>query len=465
MHLGRSVVGIKEWAPAQSVPPGGGTPVPSRYDTNWFYRLAAAEDLRATARAHEAHTQQLAKAVVASINCGTVSRALSFAVFISIALGIVAAVHYYIWIRLVRDAAWPPGTSRALTALVIGLGLSIPGVFFLMRTAHPERLKAVYYAVYTWMGLCLLLLVLLAATGIALSVSLAFRRFVLDTPPLDPARRVALSRLLSAVVAVAAGGLGGAALRSGLSRVAVKRFDFELAKFPAALDGFRIVQLSDVHVGPTIGRDFIEDIVAKTNALAPDLVVITGDLVDGSVEQLRDKVAPLTQLVARHGVFFVTGNHEYYSGAAEWCDELTRMGIRVLRNEHIAVGTEDARFDLAGIDDHSSRGFAAGHGPDIEKAMRGRDPNRALILLAHQPRQAFDADRYDVGLQLSGHTHGGQMWPWNYLVRLQQPLVSGLGVVGRTPVYVSNGTGYWGPPMRLGAPAEITAITLRSPRV
>jgi predicted MPP superfamily phosphohydrolase len=391
------------------------------------------------------------------------SRALSYTVFISIALAITAAVHYYIWVRLVRDAAWPPATSRALTIAIVALCVSIPGTLLLMGLAHPEHLKALYYAVYTWMGLVLFLLVLLTASGTVIQLATLVRRFVLNTPPLDLERRVALTRMLNVGIALAAGGLGTAALKSGLGRVAVKRLDYTLPRLPAGLDGLKLVQLSDVHVGPTIGRDFIEEVVSQTEALAPDIVVITGDLVDGSVAQLRDKVEPLTRLKPRFGVYFVTGNHEYYSGAVEWCEELTRMGIRVLRNEHVSVGTDDASFDLAGIDDHSARGFALGHGPDIHKAMQDRDPSRALVLLAHQPRQAFDADPYDVGLQLSGHTHGGQMWPWNYMVRLQQPLVSGLGVVGKTPVYVSNGTGYWGPPMRLGAPAEITAITLRSP--
>lgn len=390
-------------------------------------------------------------------------RALSFAVFISIALGITAAVHYYIWARLVRDAAWPPPTTRALTAAIVLLWLSIPAAFLLMGLAHPDHLKGLYYVVYTWMGLCLLLLVLLGASGAVMRIATLGRRFVLQQPPLDPERRIALTRLLSAGVALAAGGLGGVALRNGLGRVAVKKLSVALAHLPPELDDFTLVQLSDIHVGPTIGRDFIEEIVERTNALEPDIVVITGDLVDGSVAQLRDKVEPLTHLRTRHGVFFVTGNHEYYSGAAAWCEELTRMGIRVLRNERVSIGGPTASFDLAGIDDYSSRRFEDGHGPDPQRALGGRDPNRALVLLAHQPRQAFDADAFDVGLQLSGHTHGGQMWPWNYLVRLQQPLVSGLGVVGRTPVYVSNGTGYWGPPMRLGAPAEITEISLRSP--
>jgi len=235
-----------------------------------------------------------------------------------------------------------------------------------------------------------------------------------------------------------------------------------LARLPPALSGTRIVHLSDVHVGPTIQRAFIETIVAQCNALAADLIVITGDLVDGSVEELREHVAPLSSLRAKYGVFFVTGNHEYYSGAADWCGELERLGVRVLRNERVSIGDETASFDLAGVDDHSAHRFGNGHGEDLPKALRGRDLSRELVLLAHQPRTIFEAQAHGVGLQLSGHTHGGQLWPWTYLVRLQQPVVAGLARFGNSLVYVSCGTGYWGPPMRLGAPSEIAELTLRS---
>jgi predicted MPP superfamily phosphohydrolase len=192
------------------------------------------------------------------------------------------------------------------------------------------------------------------------------------------------------------------------------------------------------------------------------VVVVTGDLVDGSVDRLRHAVAPLVELKARHGCFFVTGNHEYYSGAVAWCRHLTTLGLRVLRNERVEIGRDGCVFDLAGIDDYSAHGFGHGHGADLARAVEGRDRSRALVLLAHQPRAVAEAQRHGVDLQLSGHTHGGQIWPFHLLVRLQQPVVSGLVKLGQTFLYVSNGTGYWGPPMRLGAPAEVTEIVLRS---
>jgi predicted MPP superfamily phosphohydrolase len=170
-------------------------------------------------------------------------------------------------------------------------------------------------------------------------------------------------------------------------------------------------------------------------------------------------VAPLGTLAAKHGVFFVTGNHEYYAGADEWIAHLPTLGVRVLRNERVSVGGGADSFDLAGVDDYNAHGFP-GHGPDLQRAVSGRDPSRELVLLAHQPREVHRAAEHGVGLQLSGHTHGGQIWPWNFAVKLQQPYVAGLVRHKTTQLYVSRGTGYWGPPMRLGAPAEITQLVL-----
>jgi predicted MPP superfamily phosphohydrolase len=240
----------------------------------------------------------------------------------------------------------------------------------------------------------------------------------------------------------------------------VKKIRIALRRMQPKKVGYRIVQLSDIHVGPTIGRKFIEQIVAQTNALDPDVIVITGDLVDGSVAILRDAVAPLAALKAKDGVFFVTGNHEYYSGVDEWLAHLPSLGIRVLRNERVVLGEGSDAIELAGVDDWSARGFGHGHGADLGQALAGRDRGRVLILLAHQPKQIIEAAREDVDLQLSGHTHGGQMFPFGYLVGLQQPYVAGFHMHEGTALYVSRGTGYWGPPMRVGSPAEITQIEL-----
>jgi hypothetical protein len=231
-----------------------------------------------------------------------------------------------------------------------------------------------------------------------------------------------------------------------------------IARLPKALDGFTIVQLSDLHVGMTIDRAFVQRVVDRTNALSPDLIALTGDLVDGQVEDLRDDVAPLAGLRAKHGVFAVTGNHEYYSGADAWIAEITRLGARYLRNERVQIAEG---LDLAGVDDHSADSYK-GHGEDLGKALGGRDRQAAVVLLAHQPRQVRRAAKFGVDLQLSGHTHGGQIWPWHYIVKLQQGgLLAGRYEHEGTQLYVTRGCGYWGPPVRLLAPLEITRVILR----
>lgn len=387
-------------------------------------------------------------------------RTLSFVLFFTIALSLAGSLHYYVWARLVRDLALPVAWHRVLTALVVALFLSIPVTFTLARGQRFEGMRPVLLAAFAWLGILFIVVMLLAVVDVGRLGVGALSRLLADAPPDDPERRLTVARLLGVGVALVAGGASTFAARSGLTELIVKRVSVGLPRLPQALDGTTIVQLTDVHVGSTIQRGFIERVVRQTNALEPDVVAITGDLVDGSVEQLREHVAPLAELRAKHGVYFVTGNHEYYSGAEDWCRELGRLGIRVLRNEHVRIREGDASFDLAGVDDYSAHRFGRGHGADLRRALEGRDPERELVLLAHQPRQVFEAERLGVGLQLSGHTHGGQIFPWNFFVRLQQPVVSGLARFGRALVYVSNGTGYWGPPMRLGAPAEITEITL-----
>ena len=383
------------------------------------------------------------------------SRVGGFIVFLGIALSLIGGLHYYFWARLVRDTALPAPWRQLSTGLLVALGLSIPATMILWRSHHPVR-NVLAWPAFVWMGMMLILtLVVLGADVVHLAIHVG-------GGARDPERRLLLRRVLGAAAATVSASLGVLALREGTRRVAVRDVEVTLPRLPRALDGFTIVQLTDIHVGgQTIHRAFIEEMVATTNALGADVVAITGDLVDGSVDELREQVAPLAALRARQGVSFVTGNHEYYAGVVEWMAHLPTLGLRVLRNERVTVGDGTHSFDLAGIDDYSARGFP-GHGPDLARAVDGRDPARELVLLAHQPRAIHEAARHGVGLQLSGHTHGGQIWPWNFAVRLQQPYVAGLARHKHTQLYVSRGTGYWGPPMRLGAPAEITRIRLRA---
>jgi hypothetical protein len=243
----------------------------------------------------------------------------------------------------------------------------------------------------------------------------------------------------------------------------VVEVDVMLPRLPASLDGFTIVQLSDLHVGPTIDRRFVQDLVDRCHGLGADAYALTGDLVDGSPARYRAAAAPLGELRAPHGVFAVTGNHEYYHGADPWIGELSALGVRYLRNERVTIARGGGAFALAGVDDHEARG--GDHGPDVARAVAGRDPDHAVVLLAHQPRQVHKSAKHGVDLQLSGHTHGGQIWPWHYAVKLQQGgLLAGRYRFGDTQLYVTRGCGYWGPRVRFGAPLEITRIILRAPQ-
>jgi len=237
--------------------------------------------------------------------------------------------------------------------------------------------------------------------------------------------------------------------------------EIALPKLPKTLDGFTIVQLTDLHVGLTIDRTFVQCVVDITNRLAPDLVAMTGDFVDGKVSDLHEEIAPLANLRAPHGVFAVTGNHEYYSGVEPWVAQISTLGVRYLRNQRVVIGDGNgSSFELAGVEDHNAAGDFK---EDLQTATAGRDPNRALVLLAHQPRQVKRAALHGVDLQLSGHTHGGQIWPWHYLVKLQQGgMLAGRYQHQQTQLYVSRGCGYWGPPVRLLAPLEITRVILRA---
>lgn len=375
-------------------------------------------------------------------------------IFLTIFSTIILSIHYYVWSRVIRNAAWPTPWGRGLTIAIFTLAALVPLVFLTMRSAPRFVSVPLSWVVYIWMGFLFYLFVFSLVGDLVRIVS-----SLTGALPKDPERRLFAGRMIASGVAMAAGAVGLAGLANVASGFKVKRLRVPLSKLPEGASGYRIVQLTDVHFGPTIGRDFAEAVVRETNALQPDLIAITGDLVDGSVENLRHIVEPLRELKARDGVFFVTGNHEYYSGADEWIEHLRSLGIRVLRNERVDIR---GLFDLAGVDDVSAHGTLPGHGMDVVKAAMDRDPSKALVLLAHQPKAIHAAVKAGVDLQLSGHVHGGQMMPFNWLAHIDQPFISGLHQLEKTWIYVSAGTGYWGPPMRVGTRSEITLVELTS---
>jgi predicted MPP superfamily phosphohydrolase len=310
------------------------------------------------------------------------------------------------------------------------------------------------------MGLFSSLLVLTLVRDVAL-LPIALVR-ALGGPALDP-RWIAASAAAVPLVALAVSAVG---LWNARRPARVKTVEVPLRDLPPALHGFRIAQISDLHIGPTIKGDYLQRIVDAVNALEPDVVAVTGDLVDGSVADLGAHVAPLANLRSRHGSFVVTGNHEYYSGAEPWIAELRRLGLTVLMNEHVVLthagvsGRERAPLVLAGVADWSAHHFEPSHRSDPHRAVAGAPHAAIKVLLAHQPRSAAAAADAGFHLQLSGHTHGGQFLPWNFFVRFQQPFTAGLHALRDLWVYTSRGTGYWGPPKRFGAPSEITELRL-----
>ncbi|WP_219691404.1 metallophosphoesterase, partial [Streptomyces anatolicus] len=262
-------------------------------------------------------------------------------------------------------------------------------------------------------------------------------------------------RLISSTLLQVGPELEEAARSAGARRGQVTRHvTVPLAKLARGAHGYRIAVVSDIHLGPILGRGFTQRVVDTINATQPDLIAVVGDLVDGSVEDLGPAAAPLAGLRARHGAYFVTGNHEYFSGAEQWVDHVRELGLRPLRNAR----TELPWFDLAGVDDVA--GEDEGKGPDFTRALGDRDRSRASVLLAHQPVVIHDAVEHGVDLQLSGHTHGGQLWPGNLVADLANPTLAGLERYGDTQLYVTRGAGAWGPPVRVGAPSDITVVEL-----
>jgi predicted MPP superfamily phosphohydrolase len=379
-----------------------------------------------------------------------VARVLPFLVFLVVALSLVAGMHYYIWVRLVRDPHLPQTWGRVLTIAIILLGIAMPASVFAARRLPAAAGRPAIWIAFIWMGVGFLLVAFLGIADLGRLSAFLFARLRGPAVP-DPERRLLLARTLAVGVGGVVAGLSAVGIRSALAGVQIKELEVKLRGLPRELAGFRLVQISDVHVGPLLRKDWVAHIVERIRGLSPDLVAITGDLVDGRVHELREHVAPLADLGARRGVYFVTGNHEYYSGAEEWYAHLPTLGVQPLRNQRVEVAPG---LELAGIEDPTGD-------PDLPAALQGRNPSSALVLLAHQPRQFPEAARHGVSLTLSGHTHGGQIWPFSWLVALAQPYLAGLHRRGDSQLYVSRGTGFWGPPMRVFAPAEITLLKLQ----
>ncbi|MFG2518740.1 metallophosphoesterase [Streptomyces sp. NPDC048527] len=429
------------------------------------------------------------------------------------------AFHFYLWMRLVRDTTRPASRGRRIgTGVVAVSALAAPGTRIVTPLFDPSEGgggRWVAWPGYTLIGVLLYLLLALAVLEVprALLVRSWRRRAEREAAP-EPApesgalvtagagpggasgsesgsgsgsgsggladapapdagdqeavtagqladRRLFLGRAVGTLAGAAALGTTGFGMAAALGDPQTKRVAIALTKVNAQLSGLRIAVVSDIHLGPLLGRSHTERIVRRVNALRPDIVTIVGDLADGRASQLGPAARPLRSLESRYGSFFVTGNHEYlYDGVEDWLDEMRGLGVRPLVNERVEIRHNGSYVDLAGVEDLA--GEDTGRGPDLDRALAGRDVSRPVVLLAHQPVFADEAARHGVDLQLSGHTHGGQMFPLTAVTALSNPVASGLGKVDDTTVYVTNGAGFFGPPVRVGAPADISLLELRS---
>lgn len=423
-------------------------------------------------------------------------------------LAALSALHWYAWHRLVRQTTVPGWVLRRAGTAVFVLGPLLTAAALAGEAVHlPFRVvQVVAWPGYLWLAAFMYLVLALlvgelvrplllrwlarkctpaadegaapeagqsqalasipsvpaaaatphAAVGPATPRAVSPPAAPVGNAPAEVSRRLFVSRVVGGAAAAAALGTVGHGTYGVLRGPQTKRLTVPLAKLPRGAHGFRIAVVSDIHLGPVLGRGFAQRVVDAVNATQPDLIAVVGDLADGDIDDLRTAVEPLAHLRARHGTYFVTGNHEYLSGAEQWVDHVQDLGMRLLANDR----TEMPGFDLAGVND--VQGESEGQGPDFARALGDRDPSRAAVLLAHQPVLIHQAVRHGVDLQLSGHTHGGQLWPGNLLAELANPTVAGLERYGDTQLYVSRGAGAWGPPVRVGAPSDITVVQLAS---
>lgn len=386
-------------------------------------------------------------------------------IFFGMISTVLAGVHFYLFRRWVKAPGFSLPVRRIGAVVLVMLPIAMVASIRFSRTSTQDSVSVWAYLGFGYMGFLFFALLTTFSSQILIFMIEKWTSFsgtnARSNHVTQPQRRALFAKGAAGISLLGSSALSAHGISEGFKTPQLNRVNVPIKALPEGLEGLRIVQLSDVHIGPTLRADFLKSVVDRVNALSPDLVAITGDLVDGSVAQLAEQVRPLADLKSRYGTFFTTGNHEYYSGADQWIVFLKSIGIKVLRNEHITLMHRQTPIDIIGVDDWRAGVFGGGHGHDLPKAVGNREPDQIGILLAHQPKSIFEAAEHHIDLVLSGHTHGGQIWPFRFMVMLVQPYLEGLYQHNeRTSIFVHRGTGYWGIPMRLGVEAEIAEITL-----
>ena len=354
------------------------------------------------------------------------------------------------WVLVVGGQDWPGWVVALGTAVFAAAAVALP---VLMLGGHGrgsdraavagDSLLGAAWVLFTWSVLGALVSLVLSVAGVD-----------------NPGR----ARVVAAAVVVVTLALLAHGHYEAMRVPRVRRTDVHLPRLGPGLDGVKLVLLADTHYGPIDRSRWSARTTEAVNALDPDIVAHAGDIADGTPQQRRTQSAPLGDVRAALARVYVTGNHEYFNEAQGWLDRMSELGWEALHNRHVVVERGGSRLVIAGIDDRTAPSSGLpGHHPDIGTALAGADPDLPVLLLAHQPKQVPTAVEAGVDLQVSGHTHGGQIWPFHLLVRLDQPWLQGLTKLNeRTHLYTSRGAGFWGPPFRVFAPSEISLLTLRS---
>ena len=386
--------------------------------------------------------------------------------FFIIALGVLWLMHGYVAWRIIPTLGFSSSqTILAYTTVFILSLLPILPIVLRMSGNESKLIDKFSFLGYTSLGFFTLSFIFLFTKDFIIQFISIFSNLVDTEQPIDNSKRDFIKKSISISMITLAGSATVYGFYSARKGPFIIKHDIYLKNLPDAFESFSIAQISDLHVGPTIKRPYVEDVLEKISRLNPDLIAVTGDLVDGSVKYLKSELQPLKDMIAPYGTFFVTGNHEYYSGVDLWLDETDRLGMKNLINSNELISRSGDQIAIAGITDLKAHQIKPAHRSDPGLALRSVPDNITKIVLAHQPNSIHSVHEIGADLQLSGHTHGGQFWPFTYLTKLVNPYIAGFYDHYGTQIYVNRGTGYWGPPLRIGVPAEITLIRLKKKEV